>query len=131
MSNQSLCVIPARMGSSRFPGKPLKKICGKEMIKYCYDNAVKANSFTHIYIATPDKEIIDYCNQNRINVIETSDKHERCTSRTQALQNLESQKNIVFSKIVMLQGDEPLVESEMLESCFASLESWDVVVCQK
>ena len=79
MNNKSLCVIPARLGSSRFPGKPLKKIC---MITYCYENATNSESFDFVCIATPDDEIIEYCLVNKFNVIKTSDTHERCTSRT-------------------------------------------------
>ena len=125
---KSLCVIPARMGSSRFPGKPLKKICGKEMIGYCYENAMKANKFDYVCIATPDAEIINFCNKQNYNAILTSDDHERCTSRTlEALQILEEKTKTEFINIVMLQGDEPLITSDMLEKCLNALSSWDVV----
>ena len=42
--SKNICVIPARMGSSRFPGKPLKKINGKELLHHVYENCSKTNS---------------------------------------------------------------------------------------
>lgn len=128
MNDKSLCVIPARMGSSRFPGKPLKRICGKEMIAYCYENAANTESFDYVYIATPDDAIIDFCLENKFNVIKTSDAHERCTSRTlEALQLIESKHKSEYSNIVMLQGDEPLISKDMLKDCLMALENNDVV----
>lgn len=128
MNNKSLCVIPARLGSSRFPGKPLKKICGKEMIAYCYENATNSESFDFVCIATPDDEIIEYCLANKFNVIKTSDTHERCTSRTlEALQLIESEHSSEYSNIVMLQGDEPLISKDMLKDCLLALQDNDVV----
>ena len=51
-----ICIIPARMGSSRFPGKPLEKINGKELILHVYENCLKTNSFEKILIATLTKK---------------------------------------------------------------------------
>jgi len=125
---KSLCVIPARMGSSRFPGKPLKKICGKEMVGYCYENAIKSQGFDYVCIATPDEEIISFCKEKNFNVVLTSNTHERCTSRTlEALHMLEEKTKNEFSKIVMLQGDEPLISPKMLQECLNGLSDWDVV----
>lgn len=124
----SICIIPARMGSSRFPGKPLEKILGKEMIAYCYENAVNSQAFEKTYIATCDVVIQKFCQKNNMNVVMTSDKHERCTSRTlEAVINIEKEIKLNFSKIVMLQGDEPLVTSNMLNDCSDSLDRNNVV----
>ncbi|MBL6693289.1 MAG: 3-deoxy-manno-octulosonate cytidylyltransferase [SAR86 cluster bacterium] len=121
--SESICLIPARMNSSRFPGKPLEKINGIEMIKICYQNAESADCFDHIYIATPDKEIMEFCKLNSMHSIMTSDKHERCTSRTlEAVLKL-NKLNKRISKIVMLQGDEPLISSNMLKQSLESLQS--------
>tara|TARA_A100001015_G_C14957093_1_gene699240 strand:- start:38 stop:220 length:183 start_codon:yes stop_codon:yes gene_type:complete len=57
-----LVVIPVRMGSSRFPGKPLKKIKDKSMVTHIYDNVYKSKLSTDIVIATCDKEIFDHAN---------------------------------------------------------------------
>ena len=52
-------IIPARLGSSRFPGKPLKKINGKEMLLHVYENANESKLIDDLYIATCDNEIRD------------------------------------------------------------------------
>lgn len=124
----SICIIPARMGSSRFPGKPLEKILGKEMIAYCYENAVNSQTFEKTYIATCDEVIQKFCQKNNMNVVMTSDKHERCTSRTlEAVINIEKNIKKHFKDIVMLQGDEPLITSDMLKKCSNALNSYSVV----
>ena len=51
-------IIPTRLEATRLPNKPLKKINGKEMILHVYDAAIKSNA-GEVYVATPDKEIID------------------------------------------------------------------------
>ena len=51
------CIIPARMGSSRFPGKPLKKIQGRELILRCCDIAKESELIDNIVVATEDIEI--------------------------------------------------------------------------
>ena len=55
----TICIIPARMGSSRFPGKGLEKIWNG-MLEHCYIRADLADCFSEIYIATPDKEIHEF-----------------------------------------------------------------------
>ena len=58
-----LAVVPARMSSSRFPGKPLEKINGIPMIAHCYFRAIKAKNITKVVLATPDKEIINFAKE--------------------------------------------------------------------
>ena len=55
-----LALIPARMGSSRFPGKPMAKILGKPMIGHVYENVKKCDLLVKTVVATCDKEIVDY-----------------------------------------------------------------------
>ena len=54
-----ICIIPARMASSRFPGKPLAKIHGIPMIGHCYKRTNMSELLTECYVATPDNEIFD------------------------------------------------------------------------
>ena len=56
---KTLGIIPARMASSRFPGKPLKKILDIPMIAHCYERAMLSGACDTLIIATPDKEIIE------------------------------------------------------------------------
>jgi len=110
--NKTLGVIPARMSSSRFPGKPLENILGVPMIAHCYERALISNSCDHLVIATPDIEIINWANSYQIPVLLTSDAHERATERAaEVIQILESQ-DIFFDYILLLQGDEPQINPE-------------------
>ena len=56
-------IIPARMESSRLPGKPLINIGNKSMIRRVYESAMKANQINELYVATPNKEIFDHVNE--------------------------------------------------------------------
>ena len=114
---KTIGIIPARMGSSRFPGKPLHMIAGKEMLLRVYENALNSKLIDSLYIATCDESIQKRMHSLGCNVIMTSDHHERCTSRcAEALSKIESQKNTLFENIVMIQGDEPLVRGEDIDA---------------
>lgn len=109
-------IIPARMGSSRFPGKPLVKIKGKAMIWHVYQRSKLAQSLDSIYLATPDEEIKHYCRKNNMKVIMTKDTHERASDRAaEAMLKIESETGKKINIIVMVQGDEPLVYPEMID----------------
>ena len=103
------------MGSSRFPGKPLYKILGKELIHHVYENCKKSNLFEKILIATPDKEIKDFCKSIEADYIITSNEHLRASDRcNEAILNLEK-KGDFYDVITMVQGDEPLVTSRTID----------------
>ena len=109
-------IIPARMGSTRFPGKPLAKIVGKPMIYHVYKRSAKAAVLDAVYIATPDKEIEDYCKEQGMNVVMTKDTHQRCSDRTaEAMLAIEGNLGLTCDIVVMIQGDEPMVYPEMIE----------------
>ena len=55
-----ISIIPARMGSSRFPGKPMKKILGIPMIGHVYKRVKMCKTLKDVYVATCDTEIFDY-----------------------------------------------------------------------
>ena len=79
---KSICIIPARPGSSRFPNKPLKRILGKEMIGHVYDNIKNLKDIDYVTVATPDKKIIDYMKSINGNSIITKKSHTRASDRT-------------------------------------------------
>ncbi len=108
------CFIPARMGSSRFPGKPLFKINNKPMIEWIYLSSKESNC-DEVYITTPDQEIIDFCNEKNFPVLRTSSKHERCLDRIYESYNLLRNKS-ASDIIVCMQGDEPLIEANMINN---------------
>ena len=100
-------VIPARYKSSRFPGKPLAKINGKEMIILVAEIAEKAIGKENVYIATENEEIVDVVKRYGYNVILTSDSCATGTDRV-AEASLEIDADI----IVNIQGDEPMLDPE-------------------
>jgi len=110
-----LAVIPARMGSSRFPGKPLAKINNKPMIGHVYDRVIKCDLLTKTVVATCDKVIAEYIESIGGEAVMTSNKHERASDRAaEALNILEKKDKIQFDIIVMVQGDEPMTDPEMI-----------------
>jgi 3-deoxy-manno-octulosonate cytidylyltransferase (CMP-KDO synthetase) len=109
-------IIPARMGSTRFPGKPLADILGKAMIYHVYFRSKIAEKLGEVYLATCDKEIKEYCDKNNMKVVMTSSSHERCTDRTaEAMIKIEKKLKKKIKYVVMIQGDEPMVLPEMIE----------------
>ena len=115
-------IIPARMGSSRFPGKPLKQICGIPMIGHVYLRSKMSNILQEVFVATPDLEIKQYIETIGGKAIMTSNKHERASDRCEeAMKKIEKLINQKLDIIVMIQGDEPLVYPEMIEMAVAPL----------
>ena len=102
---KSLIVIPARMKSSRLPGKPLKKIHGKELILRVLEACKPLNSKnTKIVVATDNKKIFDRVNFLNFNSILTS---KLCRTGTDRV--AEVAKKIKADIYINVQGDEPLV----------------------
>jgi 3-deoxy-manno-octulosonate cytidylyltransferase (CMP-KDO synthetase) len=117
-----LALIPARMGSSRFPGKPMAKILGKPMIGHVYDNVKKNELIAEVAVATCDDEINEYINSIDGRAVMTSKKHERASDRcAEALLIIEQEDNIKFDIVVMVQGDEPMINSDMISEAVSPM----------
>ena len=103
-------IIPVRMKSSRFPGKPMKKIHGMPMVGHCYHRTNLSPGIQKTFVATCDDEIFEYIKSIGGDAIMTSLEHTRATSRTaEALEKIEVKLGENFDVIVMVQGDEPLI----------------------
>lgn len=100
-------VIPARFASGRMPGKPIADICGKPMIWWVYQSAIKSKLLDSVVVATDDERIYEKCEQYSINVIMTSENHDTPTSRL-----YEVSTKIDADLYLMLMGDEPLINSD-------------------
>ena len=86
-------IIPARMESSRFPGKPLARILGIPMIGHVYKRATMSKILDEVYVATCNHEIIDYVQSINGKAILTANTHERASDRTaEALEYIEKKK---------------------------------------
>jgi 3-deoxy-manno-octulosonate cytidylyltransferase (CMP-KDO synthetase) len=125
-----LAIIPARMGSTRFPGKPMKEINGKPMIGHVYHNVMKNKLISEVIVATCDKEIFDYIELIGGTPVMTSSDHERASDRcSEALKYFEKSQNKVYDIIVMIQGDEPMINAEMIEEALEPmLKSSEIVI---
>ena len=112
-----VCIIPARLGSYRFPDKPFVDICGKSMLEHVYKRAKLCGMLSEVYVATPNKEIEDHVNGFGGKVIMTSDDVRRASDRVAQAATMIEEADI----IVNLQGDEPLVFPEMIEAAIQPL----------
>ena len=109
-------IIPARMGSSRFPGKPMARIHGIPMIEHCYRRTAMCDDLLATYVATCDEEIFNYIESIGGKAVITSDTHERATYRTaEAKLKIEDEIQQKVDLVVMVQGDEPMVVPEMIQ----------------
>jgi len=110
-----VAIIPARMDSSRFPGKPMKKINGLPMIQHVFNNVKKNKLLSNVIVATCDKIIFNFIKSINGEAIMTSKKHKRATDRcSEALKILEKRKKIKYDIVVMVQGDEPMINPNMI-----------------
>ncbi|HTS67755.1 MAG TPA: 3-deoxy-manno-octulosonate cytidylyltransferase [Terriglobia bacterium] len=108
--HQVLGVIPARLESTRLPGKPLREICGRPMIAWVYENARQAACLDHLLVATDSPEVEAYCRKHGIPSMMTSRDHKSGTDRLAEVMAHER-----ASIYVNIQGDEPMITSDHLE----------------
>ncbi len=109
-----IAIIPARMGSSRFPGKPLAQLLGCTMLEHVYQRVAMSGSLSCTYIATCDEAIRQAATAFGAPVIMTADNHERASDRI-----AEAAEQIDADLIVMVQGDEPMVHPAMIDAAVA------------
>lgn len=117
-------VIPVRMGSSRFPGKPLAPILGLSMLEHVYYRSRLCSALDDVIIATCDEEIRAAATAFGAQVLMTSDRHERAMERV-----AEAAATIAADVIVLIQGDEPMVQPAMIEELIAPLQAEERVQC--
>ncbi len=106
-----LGVIPARYSSTRFPGKPLELINGKSMIEWVYKRTIKSD-LDKVIVATDDERIYNEVISFGGEAILTSKEHETGTDRIAEV----STKYPEYEVIINIQGDEPLIEKNMINS---------------
>jgi len=117
---KKICIIPARLESSRFPNKILTQINGKKMLVVVYEIAVKSKVFDQVYVATHNHEILDLCESLNIPVIQTHPHHVCGSSRVfEAAKIIEADWNVV----VNLQADQPFLPISYIESVIDGMKS--------
>ncbi|XP_075663575.1 3-deoxy-manno-octulosonate cytidylyltransferase, mitochondrial-like [Castanea sativa] len=113
-------VIPARFASSRFQGKPLIPILGKPMIQRIWERAKLATTLDKLVVATDDERIAEICLGFGADVIMTSESCQNGTERcNEAIQKLRKK----FDIVVNIQGDEPLIEPEIIDGVVKALQA--------
>lgn len=116
MKHKVIGIIPARYGSSRFPGKPLIKIGSKSMIHWTYQSSSNCKSLDDIIVATDDDRIFQEVQSFGGKAMMTRTDHVSGTDRLiEVVQSLDKNVDITNHVIVNIQGDEPGIESELIE----------------
>jgi len=113
-----IAVIPARYGSTRFPGKPLARLAGKPLLQWVYEAALSAKFLNEIIVATEDERIADLARSLGAKVAMTSPDH---TSGTDRVAKAVQGKRAVA--VVNIQADEPLIEGWMIDRLLPPLLS--------
>ena len=119
-----LGVIPARMGSSRFPGKPIKLIDGKPMIWHVWQRSLLSGVLDDLVVATCDKEIKEVAEGFGAKVIMTSDKHTRANDRV-----AEVASKVPCDIILNIQGDEPCLNPQLIRDVVKRIKKNRSIQC--
>ena len=108
-----MIIIPARIGSSRFPNKVLADISGMPMV---VRTAKAVEDIDDVVIATDAQEVIDIAQTHGIKAVMTSEHHQSGTDRIyDAAQSLGLQEDEI---IINVQGDEPFIETEVVQTIY-------------
>jgi 3-deoxy-manno-octulosonate cytidylyltransferase (CMP-KDO synthetase) len=119
-----LGIIPARFGSSRFPGKPLIDLKGKSMIQRVYEGAKKSKLITELIVATDDERILNEVLNFGGKAEMTSNHHSSGTDRCAEILS----RNSNFDLVINIQGDEPLVDARQLDSLIEAFHDSSVQI---
>jgi len=104
-------VIPARLGSTRFPGKIMAALAGKPMVLHTYKQACKSTRLDKVIIAVDNREVKTVLEQFGAEVVMTAENHQSGTDRV-----AEAVADIDAEIVVNIQGDEPLIEPAVIDS---------------
>jgi len=113
-------VIPARIGSTRFPSKVLAQICEKPMIQWVYEGALSSKLAHKVIVATDSEEVAQLIKKIGGEAILTPSELPTGTDRV-----FYAVKDTDFQYIINLQGDEPLIRGEVLDVIFQELQKND------
>lgn len=120
LTSKKIGILPARWGSSRFPGKPLAEILGKSLIQRAYENALLSRSLDCVVVATDDQRIFDHVVGFGGLCVMTS---EACANGTERVEEAVSQYFPQAEIVVNIQGDEPCLSPVVIDGLVEMLES--------
>lgn len=110
-------ILPARWGSTRFPGKPLHPIAGKPLIQHVWERCSRAKSLDRVIVATDDMRIAEAAFAFGAEVSLTSPEHRSGTDRVAEV----AKKLRGVSHIINVQGDEPLIDPKLVDKLAKTL----------
>ena len=116
---RSIAIIPARMSSGRFPGKPLKEIEGMSMIAHCYLRTRLCKALTRTVVATPDAVVAEDIRKYGGDVILTPE-FDMCNDRIAWAYDKIAENDGAYDLVINVQGDQPLVDPSMLDQVLDS-----------
>ena len=124
-------IIPARYGSTRFPGKPLAEICNRTVIHRVYEQASK--DLNTVVVATDDERIYDAVEAFGGKVVMTRADHkcgtDRCLEAYEAITTPSwREQNDKETVIINIQGDEPFIQPEQIEALMACFDQEDTEI---
>ena len=117
--NKAAGIIPARFGSTRFPGKPLYLIAGKPLLRHVWERCQRAKKLDSLIIATDDMRIANAAFGWGAQIALTSPRHQSGTDRIAEV----ARKAKQFAFIINIQGDEPLVDPRLIDRLVEKLRS--------
>jgi 3-deoxy-manno-octulosonate cytidylyltransferase (CMP-KDO synthetase) len=117
--DKAVGIIPARWGSTRFPGKPLHLIAGKPLLRHVWERCRRARQLDSVIIATDDMRIAEAAFDWRAEVALTSARHQSGTDRVAEV----AQKAKEFTYIINIQGDEPLIDPSLIDKLVQKLQT--------
>jgi 3-deoxy-manno-octulosonate cytidylyltransferase (CMP-KDO synthetase) len=115
--------IPVRMASTRFPGKPLKKILNKTMLSHIYERVKPFDKWESLSICTCDNIIQKFCEKNNYPCVITSKKHKGCLDRVFEAATKNKIKIKDNDIVVCVQGDEPMLKHFMIKKLLAPFKN--------
>jgi 3-deoxy-manno-octulosonate cytidylyltransferase (CMP-KDO synthetase) len=116
--SKALGIIPARWGSTRFPGKPLHPIAGKPLLQHVWERCRRAKKLDHLIIATDDFRIAEAAFNWGAEVAMTSANHPSGTDRIAEV----AAKAKQFAHIINIQGDEPMIDPKVIDRLVRALQ---------
>jgi len=124
-----IIVIPARYGSTRFPGKPLVSIAGRSLIERVHERAIRSTLASSVWIATDDDRIVEHVHSFGGKVVKTETNLATGTDRIAvALPAIEKIEGHRAEQVVNLQGDEPLIDISGVDRIIRTLQETDADV---
>jgi 3-deoxy-manno-octulosonate cytidylyltransferase (CMP-KDO synthetase) len=109
-------VVPARLGSTRFPGKALAKETGRALVLHVADAAKRAKTVSRVLVASEDADIASVCRSAGVAHVMTAEGHPNGSSRI-----AEAAATLAADVIVNVQGDEPEIEPETIDATVEAL----------